>query len=126
MTAAADLSAVKTVLSGSPVAGGQVRWQIVVGNAGPSDAAAVVLDDTPPAGVTFTASSTGTGACTVPGGALHCDLGTLPPAAAVTVTSTAPWPPDFAGGTLTNTATAGSGHPGPQRGQQHRQLHQST
>ena len=38
VTAAADLSATKTVLSGSPVAGGQVRWQVVVSNAGPSDA----------------------------------------------------------------------------------------
>jgi len=112
VTASADITAVKSVLSGSPVAGGQVRWQIQVGNAGPSDAAAVVLDDTPPAGVTLIASSTGTGTCTLPGGALHCALGILPVGGSVTVTVDGTLAADFAG-TVTNTATAGSATPDP-------------
>ena len=113
VTTAADLSAVKAVLSGSPVAGGQVRWQVVVGNAGPSDAAAVVLDDAPPAGVTFTASSTGTGTCTIGGAGLHCELGTLPAGGSVTVTVDGALAPDFAAATVTNAATVGSSTPDP-------------
>ena len=121
VTASADVSAVKSVLSGSPVAGGQVRWQILVGNAGPSDAAAVVLDDTPPAGVTFTASSTGTGTCTLPGGALHCDLGTLPAGGSVTVTIDGTLAPDFRRHRHQHRDRR-VGHPGSQPGQQHRQF----
>ena len=116
VTASADISAVKTVLSGSPVAGGQVRWQVLIANAGPSDAGAVVLDDTPPAGVTFTATSTGTGTCTLPAGVLHCTLGTVPVGGSVTVTVDGTLAPDFPDTTVTNSATAGSATPDPNPG----------
>jgi len=113
VTTSADISAVKSVVSGSPVAGGQVRWQVLVGNTGPSDAAAVVLDDTPPVGVTFTATSTGTGTCAITGGALHCDLGTLPAGGSVAVTVDGTLSAGFSAPTVTNTATAGSSTPDP-------------
>ena len=56
MTASADISVAKTLLSGNPVAGGSATWQIVVRDSGPSDAADVVIDDTAPTGVSFTGS----------------------------------------------------------------------
>ena len=113
VTSSADLSAVKSVLSGNPVAGGQVKWQIVVHNAGPSQASLVTLDDQAPTGVTFTASTQGAGTCTLAPAVLHCDLGTIASGADVVVTVTGTLAADFVGNTLTNTAVAASPTPDP-------------
>ncbi|MTD14814.1 DUF11 domain-containing protein [Nakamurella sp. YIM 132087] len=108
VTTSADLSVRKTVLSGNPVAGGSVQWQIVVRNLGPSAATAVTVDDTPATGVTFTSAATGTGTCSVTGGPLHCELGTLPSGSTVALTVTGTLSADYTGETVGNTATVTS------------------
>jgi uncharacterized repeat protein (TIGR01451 family) len=59
VTALADLSVVKTGPA-NVVAGGTVTYTLDVSNAGPSNAAALTVIDTLPAGVTFVSAS-GTG-----------------------------------------------------------------
>ena len=113
VTTSADLSATKSVLSGSPVAGGQVKWQILVHNSGPSQAALVTVDDQAPPGVTFTAASKAAGTCTQTPTAVHCDLGTLAAGADAVVTVTGNLAADFAGPTVTNTAVVASATPDP-------------
>lgn len=113
VTTSADLSAVKSVLSGNPVAGGTVQWQIVVRNAGPSAANQVVLADTAAPGVSFTAAMTGTGTCTVVPGSLDCALGSVPAGGTVVVTLSGALAADYAGDTLGNTATVTSTTPDP-------------
>ena len=112
VTASADVSVVKTLLSGNPVAGGAVTWQLVVQNAGPSQAANVVLDDTAPTGVTFT-STTPSASCTISGNALHCGFGVLSANTSVTATVTGTLSADYAASTVTNAATVGSDTPDP-------------
>ena len=107
VTPSADLSVSKL---GPPTvtAGGSVVYQVDVANAGPSDAAAVTVTDTLPAGVTFV-SATGTGwACTNAGNvSVTCTRPTLAAgtsAPTITVTVTAP----AQATTLTNTAAVAS------------------
>ena len=107
VTASADVSVVKTLLSGNPVAGGAATWQLVVHNAGPSQAANVVLDDTAPAGVTFTAT-TPSASCAIASNALHCGFGVLAANTSVTATVTGTLAADYTADTVTNAATAGS------------------
>ena len=107
VTASADLSVVKTLLSGTPVAGGSATWQLVVSNAGPSQAANVVLDDTAPTGVTFTSTTPST-ACAIAAGAVHCGFGALSGGATVTATVTGSLAADYTGATVTNSATVNS------------------
>ncbi len=58
------MSVTKTLISGTPIAGGTVRWQLVARNAGPSVATGVTVADVAPAGVAFTAVTTTAGTCT--------------------------------------------------------------
>jgi len=76
-----DLHLTKS-LSGAAVASGPAIFTLVVTNDGPSEAAAVILDDPTPAGLTFVSNS---GACAT---AFPCALGTLAPGATRTVVST--------------------------------------
>ena len=100
----ADLSISKTIDEAGPYLAGQViTFNIVVTNAGPGDAADVVVTDLLPAGLTFV-SSLPSGACSgAP--ALECSLGTIANGAAgalsIRTRLTAP-------GELTNTATVTS------------------
>ena len=112
VTASADVSVVKTLLSGNPVAGGTATWQMVVQNAGPSQAANVVLDDAAPTGVTFT-SATPSASCTITGNALHCGFGVLSANTSVTATVTGTLSADYSDPQVTNSATAGSDTPDP-------------
>ncbi|MFN8168623.1 MAG: hypothetical protein U0S36_07540 [Candidatus Nanopelagicales bacterium] len=107
VTASADLSITK---AGPPTvdASGTVTYTLVVRNAGPSDAASVVVTDTLPAGVAF-GSATGSGwTCTATGDvSVSCALPSLAAgatASTITVVVTAP----AQGGSLTNTATVSS------------------
>ena len=62
----ADLSIVKTDFAATATPGTPVTYQIVAGNAGPSDITNAVIADVPPAelgGVTWTCSSTGGASC---------------------------------------------------------------
>ncbi|WP_458170484.1 COG1361 S-layer family protein [Kribbella sp. WER1] len=71
----ADVSVVKTSDPTGVTPGSAFDYTIVVNNAGPSTARAVVLSDTVPAGLTVTSASKG---CTVKGRAVSCQLGDLP------------------------------------------------
>jgi len=70
----ADLSISKSDLIDPTPASGPVHYNILVNNAGPSDAQNVVVTDTLPAGVTFIDSSAG---CTESGGIVTCALGSF-------------------------------------------------
>ena len=103
----ANLQLTKTADPTTVVAGGTVRYTIVVTNAGPSLATGTNVTDTPPPGFTATAAVSNRGACTLIGGVV-CDLGALPVGAQATITVTAAVSPDAALGTATNTAVATS------------------
>lgn len=105
VSTSADLSITKTDSVDPVVAGNNLTYTITVSNAGPSDAANVVVTDTLPAGVTFV-SSTG---CTesAAGGVPTCSLGTVSAGGnkqyTVTVTVNA-----GTTGTITNSVSAAS------------------
>ena len=74
ITTSARLSAAKVALN-TPVNAGEVAFfQVVVANQGPSDAQAVVVTDTLPAGLTYAG---GDAACTANGSSVVCALGSL-------------------------------------------------
>ena len=109
VTTSADLSATKALLSGAPIAGEEVRWQVTVRNAGPSVARAVELTDNAPDGVRFTgADVVQTGDCRVSDDTVGCDLGDLAAGAVVTVTVNGELADDYVGEDLVNTAVVGS------------------
>lgn len=83
--------------------GSNVAYTIVVSNSGPSAAAAVVVSDNTPAGLTFVSNS---GACTNP---FPCNLGTLNAGQSATITATYNVPNGFTGTSFTNTASVTSG-----------------
>jgi uncharacterized repeat protein (TIGR01451 family) len=98
INAVSDVSVAKTLTSPF-VAGTNVTYNIVVSNAGPSDAANVVVSDAPGAGLTFVSNS---GACTT---AFPCTIPNVPAAGSATIVSTFALSPG-ASGTITNTASA--------------------
>jgi uncharacterized repeat protein (TIGR01451 family) len=101
VTEAADLALTKagpaSVTPGTPVV-----YTITVTNAGPSEAVSVAVADPGAAGLTFVSSS---GDCAT---AFPCALGTMPPGATRTITSTWALAPDVTAATLSNTATVSS------------------
>ncbi len=99
INAVSDVGMTKSITTSPVVAGQNVVFSIVVSNAGPSDAAGVVVSDTPSAGLTFVSNS---GACTT---AFPCTLATIPSGSSVTITSTWLVAPS-ATGTIGNTASA--------------------
>jgi uncharacterized repeat protein (TIGR01451 family) len=103
---AADLAITKTGPA-SITAGQTATWTITVTNAGPAAAAAVVVDDPAPAGVTFAGATTSIGTCAVSAGGVSCAVGSLPPLgiASITVTGTVA---AAVSGPLANTASASS------------------
>lgn len=107
VVARSDVSLTKTLISGSAVAGGTVRWQLVARNAGPSTATGVTIADIAPAGVTFSAVSATAGTCAV-GASPLCTLGTIPVGGTVTVTLTGALDADYADPEVTNSATIAS------------------
>lgn len=110
----ADLRLGKSASPASPTAGGEVVYTLTVANAGPSDAAAVVLTEPLPAGLTFVGAVT-TGSCTLAGATVTCSLGTLPAGASTTVTITAAVSPS-ATGSIANTASVSSSTADPNTG----------
>ncbi len=101
-----DLSVTKSLLSGTPTAGGPVRWQLSVRNAGPSVATGVTVSDVAPAGVTFDDVSP-SGSCAI-GAAPLCTLGTLPVGGTATITLVGTIAANYPGDSVTNTATVSS------------------
>jgi len=98
-SAVADLSVTKTGL-GEANPNNLVDFTVIVTNNGPGSAANTVVNDPTPAGLTFLGNS---GACTT---AYPCLLGTLLPGNIRAITSH--YRVSASGGTVTNTATAGS------------------
>ena len=90
ITARADLGITKTGPT-SIVAGNSLVYTITVTNAGPSDAASVVVSDATPTGLVFVSNAS---ACTT---AFPCALGVVPAGATRTITATFTVPPDYSG-----------------------------
>ncbi len=106
-TGTIKLTVTKTNGVSSVTPGGTTTYTIGVSNAGPNDVAGLVINDTPPAGVTF-----GTWTCVGTGGAI-CGTGagpisdtvTIPNGGSITYTVPATIAPG-AVGSITNTITA--------------------
>ncbi|OLR93185.1 DUF11 domain-containing protein [Actinokineospora bangkokensis] len=103
--ATADVSAQTLLTSGAPVAGGSATWQVVVGNDGPSSAYGVVVDDPAPAGLRWQSAQGSLGTCTVAPDRVRCAVGTIPAGGSAIVTVTGVLADDYAGTSVTNTAT---------------------
>jgi uncharacterized repeat protein (TIGR01451 family) len=102
----ANLAIVKTDAPDPVPPGGALTYGLSITNAGPSDAAAVTVVDTLPAGVAFVSSSPGPPTCVLSGATLTCDLGVVTASGSASVAiETAV---TAAGGTLVNTATVSS------------------
>ncbi len=102
--AQADLSVVKTVTPNPAVPGETVTYQIVVSNAGPSDAQGVTVNDTLPTALTGVTVSPSQGTCTTGG---SCALGIVPAGGTATVTIVGTVKSDVTVG-FTNNVTVGS------------------
>ncbi|HZX03654.1 DUF11 domain-containing protein, partial [Kribbella sp.] len=100
----ADLSVTKTSDPAGVTPGSAFAYTIVVNNAGPSTARAVVLSDTVPAGLAVSSASNG---CTVKGSAVTCQLGDLPIGQVVVVLHVR-LAAGYEGASIVNTATATS------------------
>ena len=105
VAALADLSLTKDLTPDPTLAGQPATATITVHNAGPSAAREVVLSDPTPDGVTLTRATTTVGTCSIAGGDVGCDLGTLGNGATATVTVTLTVPP---GSTATSVADLAS------------------
>jgi uncharacterized repeat protein (TIGR01451 family) len=104
-TTAADLAVTKTVSASAAPSGGEITFDVVVTNAGPSPAAGVTLTDTLPAGTyTDVTATTTQGSCTT---AVVCSIGTMAAGATVTVSITATVTANDT--TITNIASIASG-----------------
>ena len=100
----ADVRITKTGVSNAGTK--RATFTLAVTNAGPAGAAAVVVRDTLPSKLSYVSSSSTVGSCSVAGGTVTCNLGTLAGGAAATVTivTTA----KQYNGTVTNTSTVTS------------------
>jgi uncharacterized repeat protein (TIGR01451 family) len=96
----ADLAITKSSPAASP--GFPFTYTITVTNNGPSDAAAVVVNDPTPAGTTFVSNA---GSCTTP---FPCSLGTITAGQTKTISSTFTTPANFTGSSIVNSATVSS------------------
>ncbi len=101
VSGSADLSITK---SGPPsvTLGSAIAYNVTVTNGGPLAAASTFVADPTPAGLTFLSNS---GACSGP---YPCALGTLNNGQSVVITSTYSVPANYAGTSISNTATVSS------------------
>ena len=109
----ADLVITKTADVATVNAGGTMNWTLTIANGGPDASNGSVVTDTLPAGLTPTSvSSSVPDACTIAGQVVTCRAGEIVPNAgyqALIVTSVSE---DYAGATITNTATLTPGAEG--------------
>jgi uncharacterized repeat protein (TIGR01451 family) len=108
VTAVADLK-VEKKLVGTGLKGGESgSYEVVVTNLGPSTAAAPVVVDTLPAGLTATSAS-GTGwTCTIDGQKVTCTRSAMAPDESSTITVAVAVSKDIATGTVTNVVDVNS------------------
>jgi uncharacterized repeat protein (TIGR01451 family) len=110
-SASADVSVTKVARAASAIAGTSATWDITVANAGPSEAASVVVTDTLPAGLTW---STVPASCsTGPDDTITCALGTLAAGTSIVLTVESAIDPATPAGSVTNVASAASATPDP-------------
>lgn len=105
----ADLSVTKTSDPAGVTPGSTFDYTILVTNAGPSTARAVVVTDTVPAGLIVSSASNG---CTINGRAVRCELGDLPIGQTI-VSLRVRLASGYDGASVTNSATATSSTPDP-------------
>jgi uncharacterized repeat protein (TIGR01451 family) len=98
----ADLSTVKSADTNLPAAGTTFTYIVSASNAGPSDAASVVVTDTLPAALTFVSSPDG---CTAAGQTVTCTVATLAAGSRADFRVIVALSPSTPPGPLTNTAT---------------------
>ncbi|SDE61004.1 isopeptide-forming domain-containing fimbrial protein [Auraticoccus monumenti] len=109
--ASADLSLTKTTSPTPLVAGLPVTYTLRATNSGPSAASGVVVTDTAPPGVTFTAATASNGAsCTVAADRVTCAVGSLDDDEVVTVEITGAVAPTALGAS-SNTASVSAETP---------------
>jgi uncharacterized repeat protein (TIGR01451 family) len=101
----ADLSIVKSDSPDPVVVGQPLTYTLFVSNAGPDDAANVVVSDTLPAGVDFQSAVASQGSCLFAAPTVTCDLGSISNGGDATVTIVVT--PQSAG-MISNTATVAS------------------
>ena len=109
----ADLSITKTADPSPAVPGAQLRYTLTVRNAGPSTAQQATVTDVLPTGLQN--PQVDDQRCTIAGGVLDCDLGTVPAGASQVITVTGTVAVDQQGD-LSNTASVSSPDPDPNRG----------
>jgi uncharacterized repeat protein (TIGR01451 family) len=80
-----DLSVTKVDTPDPAKLNGEIRYTMLVTNAGPSTATGVTLADPLPAGTSFVSVSTTQGTCSFAGGLVQCSLGTIPVGGSVAV-----------------------------------------
>lgn len=118
VNASADLQITKTATPNPVVAGSNLSYAIAVNNAGPSNAAAVAMSDTLPAGTTFVSlSAPGGWTCTTPAvgsnGTVSCNIASLAMGSASFTLVVKVEASVTSGTVLSNTATATSTTPDP-------------
>ncbi|WBQ08244.1 DUF7933 domain-containing protein [Kribbella sp. CA-293567] len=116
VVAKADLSVTKSAPA-TVVAGNRLTYQLAIRNAGPSDAVAVLVDDTLPPGTTYLRGSAPGGECrqdsSVAEPVVRCPIGRLTPGAEAVATIVVTVGADVPAGKLTNSATVSSQTPDP-------------
>ncbi|OYO17574.1 hypothetical protein CGZ94_01350 [Enemella evansiae] len=109
----ADLSITKTADPSPAMPGAQLRYTLTVRNAGPSTAQQATVTDVLPTGLQN--PQVDDQRCTITGGVLDCDLGTVPAGASQVITVTGTVAVDQQGD-LSNTASVSSPDPDPNPG----------
>ncbi len=112
----ADVFLSKDATSISAIAGTQLTYQITGGNAGPSNATNVQIVDNLPIGTSYVSAvvQAGTGTCPTPTtNTVSCSFGTLKPGDVFTIDVTVLIAADYAGTSVTNSATVSSPTPDP-------------
>jgi len=120
VTALADLSVTNSAAPATAVSGQAITYTVTVGNAGPSDAANVLLNNAIPANTTFTSlTSPGGWSCTTPAvgatGSVNCTAASLAPTTAV-FTLVVNVNPGATAATISSTATVSSSTSDPNGG----------
>jgi large repetitive protein len=109
---AADLAITKTM--GKAEAGKPLTYTLAITNKGPSDASAVTVKDTLPAGTTFKSAAPSQGTCSAAGQVVNCQLGPLVSGGSAQVSIVVDVAPT-ATGSIRNTATVEGPEPDPDK-----------
>ncbi len=114
ITTSADLSITKSDSPDPVLVGGTLTYTLAVANGGPSDANAVQVSDTLPAGVSFVSATPSQGSCSQAAGVVSCSLGGVADGATPTVTIVVTAP--ASAGSLSNSASVSSSTSDPSSG----------